>query len=270
MKKVILITGCSSGIGLECADFLSKQGNVVYGTYNTNKPNNVEFNLLKLDLNCAGSIDHVLDHVIEKEYKIDCLINNAGYGLFSSVENCNINRIKQQFQVNLFSHVQLMQKTIELMSVQKYGLIINIGSLACDISLPFQGFYCATKSALQSITESLRMELKHSGIKICIIKPGDFKTSFTSNRIKAIESFNNKYYPYINNTLNNVNIDEHNGSDPIKVVKLANKIINKKNIRAHYITGNFFKELLFAKIKNFLPYPLIEYIIRKHYFNSRK
>ena len=165
MKKVILITGGSSGIGKSIGTFLHEKGNIVYGT--SRNPENISnsvFELLQLDVRDVESIKKCVSQVIQKSGRIDVLINNAGVGITGPLEEIPTEEIMNNFQTNLFGPIEVMKAVLPQMRQQKSGLIINVTSIAGYMGLPFRGVYSASKGALELITESLRMEVKQFGI----------------------------------------------------------------------------------------------------------
>ena len=262
-SKVILITGASSGIGKASAEYLAKQGHVVFGTSrfpgSYAKPN--DYTMLQMDVTDAESIHTTVNQIIDDKGRIDVLINNAGFGIAGTIENTSIGKAKEQFETNFFGTVRLIKSILPIMHKQNFGLIINISSIGGLIGLPYQSMYSASKFAIEGLTESLHKELHSSKIKITLVEPGDFKTSFTEKR--EIPK-NAKLSAAFRNTLKIIENDENNGEDPILIGKLLNKIINQSNPRLRYTVGEFDKKLA-AFLKRILPNRLFDWIIMKHY-----
>ncbi len=129
---------------------------------------------IQMDLTDSESIQKAIHYIINKEGKIDILINNAGIGITGSIEETLIDNVKQVFAVNLFGMMELIQFVLPYMREQKQGIIINISSIAGYTGLPFRGIYSATKSAVMSMTEALSAETKSFGITVVDVAPGDF------------------------------------------------------------------------------------------------
>ena len=261
--KVILITGASSGIGKASAEYLAQQGHTVFGTSrypgSYPKPNN--YTILQMDVTEIESIETAVNRIIQDKGKIDVLINNAGFGIAGAMEDISISKAKEQFETNFFGAVRLIKSVLPIMRKQDSGLIINISSIGGLIGLPYQGIYSASKFAIEGLTESLHKELHSSKIKITLVEPGDFKTSFTEKR--EIPK-NAKLSTAFRNTLKIIENDENNGQDPILIGKLLNKIINQSNPRLRYTVGAFDQKLA-AFLKRILPNRLFDWIIMKHY-----
>lgn len=183
MKKVILITGGSSGIGKSVGIYLSEKGFTVYGT--SRNPDSIKehpFNLVKLDVNDTASITSAIEEVIEKEGRIDVLINNAGMGITGPLEDTPTDEMRKVFDTNFFGPIDVMKGVLPQMRIQQSGLIINVTSIAGYMGLPFRGIYSATKGALEIATEAIRMEVKAFNVEVTNVAPGDFATNIASGR----------------------------------------------------------------------------------------
>jgi len=182
MKKVILLTGASSGIGYQTAEILAKEGHVVYGAARrTEKMETLkQFGVkpIYLDVTDEESIKSAIDTIIVNEGCIDVLINNAGYGSYGAIEDVEINEAKMQFEVNLFGLARLVQLVLPHMRKQKSGRIINISSMGGRLTSYFGGWYHATKYALEAFSDALRMEVADFGIDVSLIEPGGIKTEW--------------------------------------------------------------------------------------------
>ncbi len=264
--KVILITGASSGIGKACADLLFLKKYIVYGT--SRKPsdsNKYSFEMISMDVNNDESVKKAVNIVIEKSGRIDVLINNAGYGISGSIEETPIEKAYEQFNTNFFGVHRVCKEVLPIMRKQKSGLIINVSSIGGILGLPFQGFYCAAKFALEGFSESLRMEVKSFGIKVVLIEPGDIKTQFTSRREKLDNKMKKSNYgKKIKNTISIVERDEQSGPPPLKVAVLIEKIINKKSPKVRYLVGSFYQKLIVI-LRYIFPNKLTQWILMKYY-----
>ena len=182
MRKTILITGASSGMGKSTANILHQQGYRVYGAARrTEKMKDLEekgMGVVSLDLTNDASIVKAVDTVLEKEGRIDVLINNAGYGSYGSVEEMTMEEAKRQFEVNLFGLARITQLIIPKMREQKSGRIVNISSMGGKIYTPFGAWYHATKFALEGWSDCLRLELKQFGIEVVVVEPGGIQTEW--------------------------------------------------------------------------------------------
>ena len=206
-SKVILITGASSGIGKASAEYLVQQNHIVFGTsrYPGSYPKPNDYTIFQMDVTDADSIQAAINQIIDNNGRIDVLINNAGFGIAGAIEHTSISKAKEQFETNFFGTVRLIKSILPIMHKQDSGLIINISSIGGLIGLPYQGMYSASKFAIEGLTESLYKELRSSNIKIVLVEPGDFKTSFTEKRGISKNAIQSDVFQ---NTLNIIENDE--------------------------------------------------------------
>ncbi|MCR5140059.1 MAG: oxidoreductase [Bacteroidaceae bacterium] len=181
-KKVILVTGASSGIGYDAALELARQGHKVYGAARRVEKMEPlkEFGgvPIKMDVTDEESMQAGVKQVLEAEGHIDVLINNAGYGYFGAIENVPMEEAKRQLDVNLFGLARLIQLVLPSMRERKSGRIINVSSVVGKSVLLFGGWYCVSKYAVEALSDALRIELKPFGIDVCIIEPSGIKTEW--------------------------------------------------------------------------------------------
>ncbi|MDV5355580.1 SDR family oxidoreductase [Enterobacter asburiae] len=186
MQKTVLITGCSSGIGLESARELKRQGFDVLAA--CRKADDVArmdqegFTGVLLDLDDAASVDRAADEVIALTgNRLYGLFNNAGYGVYGSLDSISREQLEQQFSSNFFGTHQLTLRLLPAMLPHGEGRIVMTSSVMGLISTPGRGAYAASKYALEAWSDALRMELRHTGIKVSLIEPGPIRTRFTDN-----------------------------------------------------------------------------------------
>lgn len=235
--KNILITGASSGFGKAMADHLSGLGHHVIGTSRSPKDDPTPYHMQSLDVTSQDSVDQCVEQAIAHFGHIDILINNAGYGVGGPIEDTSIEAAKDQLETNFWGVVRMNQRVLPLMKTQGSGLIINVSSVMGLLGLPFQGFYAASKFALEGYTESLRMELDGSPISVTNICPGDFKTGFTAARNNP-GSISSDYQESYKAFMKQYEDNELNGSDPKMIAELAEKIINKNGqLPVRYVVG---------------------------------
>ena len=226
-RKIVLITGGSSGIGKSIGKYLSQKGYTVYGTTrNVDKhPNFKEFSLLQMDVRNVESISSAFKALLLKEGRVDVLINNAGVGITGPIEETPNEEILNVFSTNFTGPINVIKGVLPLMRKQHNGLIINITSIAGYMGLPYRGIYSATKGALGLITESLRMETKDFGIKFTTLAPGDFATNIAAKKVL--------------------------------------QIIHTKEPKVHYKVGSFLQKFS-VTLKNILPSKVYEKILLNH------
>jgi len=268
--RVVLITGASAGTGKICADRLHEHGYRVYGTsrrarlptdLDSNGTNN--FRLIHMDVDDDESVTRSIAYVLNRESRIDAVVNNAGYGLAGSLEDTSIGEAKAQFETNFFGAFRVCRAVLPIMREQRSGYIVNISSIGGLVGIPFQSIYSASKFALEGATEALRMEVEPFGIRVSLIEPGNFRTEFTNNRIKTEKSVQDSVYAgRFNRALETMANDEMNAPEPVQVALVLEKILNQNKPRLRYIVDPSF--MRFASVgKRFLPYWLFETIAKK-------
>ncbi|MCR8557336.1 SDR family oxidoreductase [Mucilaginibacter sp. BJC16-A38] len=266
MKKVILITGASAGIGLAAATTLALEGHTVYGASRTiNDLGDLPFKAIQMDVTDDRSVSQSVKAILEQEGRIDVLINNAGNGIAGPLYNMTVTMAKAQFEVNFFGVVRVSSSVLPSMIVDKSGLIINMSSIAGLIGLPYQGIYSASKFALEGYSQSLRMELRRTGIQVAVVNPGDFKTSFTGSRQKLpftlVNTLLEKDY---HAAIKNMEADESNGGDPGMVAAKISKIVNSASPSQNYLVGAL-GQTIAPLLKSVLPGRLFVKLMNDHY-----
>lgn len=265
MSKVVLITGASSGIGKAIAEYLHSNNYVVYGTSrNPDKVKDIDFKMIALDVLDIESIDRAISNIVNKEGRIDVLINNAGRGLMGAMEDIPMSELKAGFNTNFFGPIDVMKKVLPHMRNQKSGLIINVTSLAAYSGLPFRGAYSASKGAFELLTESLSMEVKSFGVNVTSIAPGSFATSISAGRYYTPVFEDSAYKESYSKNLQVSDDYVDKGMNPIVIAKLVHKIINTKKPKLHYKVGAFM-ERFSVVLKRALPDRVYEKLIMNHY-----
>jgi NAD(P)-dependent dehydrogenase (short-subunit alcohol dehydrogenase family) len=266
MKKIILITGISSGFGEQTAELLAAAGHIVYGTVRRDVEISPAIKGLKLDLTNSDSLRKAVNTILEKEGRIDVLINNAGMHTGGPIETSPLENIKLQMDTNFMGMVNLTREVLPVMRKQGGGTIINFSSIGGLMGLPFQAFYSAGKFAIEGFSEALRMEVKQFNIKIVLINPGDFHTSNSANRrnFLAPTDKDNPYHDQFLKTLATIEKDEANGWEPKVLAKKLVRIVNLKNPRQRYIIASF-EQKLAVVLKYVLPGKIFRMILEDHY-----
>ena len=194
IKNVVaLVTGSSSGIGFETALLLARSGFHTYASMrNLEKSKKITeiasreklpLQVVQLDVNDDRSVKDAIDKIVvaAENGRIDVLVNNAGYGLFSPIADVTLDEVKEQFETNFFGVVRVTKEVLPIMRKQRKGTIVNVSSAAGRIGVPLYSAYAATKFALEGLSESMRYELKEFGINIVIVEPGVIKTNIVEN-----------------------------------------------------------------------------------------
>ncbi len=253
-NKVILITGTSSGIGKVTASLLAKRegSHRIFGTsrdpskISEQLPPNIE--MLKLDVDSDESVEACVMKLLERTGgRIDVLINNAGFVLLGGIEETPLDEARRQLETNLFGAIGMTKAVLPTMRKQRSGQIINIGSIAGHIAVPFQGYYAIAKFAMEGFSEALRHETKSLGIRVSIVKPGFFRTNIgksskrSSIRIEDYSEMRSRSFTALKKR-------EENSEDPIKVAETIVKIIKSDKPKLHYPVGRDKSGLLFKRI----------------------
>mgnify|MGYP002623917305 CR=1 FL=1 len=238
--KVVLITGGSSGIGAATARILASKGMTVYaGSRRGTLPYDSLPGLhpLRLDVNDAEATQSAVEQIIQKEGRLDAVVCNAGNGIYGPVEGTLEEEARSQFETNYFGALKTIQACLPVFRKQERGRIITITSVMALLQLPFQGFYSSVKAALLSITESLAMELKGTGIQCCSILPGDVATGFTQarNLNVAAKDPNSPYKERMEKNLKKIEKDELGGMSPDVIAKAVYKQLTNKHMRVRVI-----------------------------------
>jgi NAD(P)-dependent dehydrogenase (short-subunit alcohol dehydrogenase family) len=250
-SRVVLITGASSGIGLSIGQHLSSLQYQVVGTSrNPDKYPNHPFPLIAMDVLDNTAIKDGIAAVIAAYARIDVLINNAGMGMAGPLEEMDLKAVDSLMNTNLNGTIRVMQHALAVMHKQQSGTIINVVSLAGDNGLPFRSIYAASKAALMRVSESLRLELRHTPIQCTVLSPGSIKTAIAENRYYAPLAENSIYYKQYKASLADMNTHINKGLPPICVAKKVEKLINNKKLKPHYSVGPFLE--VFSPIIKFL------------------
>lgn len=262
-KLVIMITGAGSGLGRELAIQLAKKGHDVFAC--TRNPHKIKvflkkknlflrnLTLLELNLVKPKSVKIVHDYILKKGGRIDVLVNNAGYGLIGSVESLSPAQLKRLFAVNLFGAIWCLQAVLPSMRRQKSGLVINISSTSGLIGSPLLGGYCASKFALEGLSECLAMELEKYHVKVKVVEPGLLESSFIEN-IEIGSRLKPKDNPYLVESRESVErirelLVSKKSEKLAKVAKIIVQTIenNQKTFRVQ--TGGWAKKVVTRKLK---------------------
>lgn len=256
----IIITGTSSGIGFTLAEYFGKKGHQVYGL-SRKTVENPHFHSIATDITDDVQVQNAISQILQKEQKIDVLINNAGMGMVGAVEDSKKVEILKLFNLNLVGAVQMMNAVLPNMRENKTGKIINISSIGSEMGLPFRGFYSASKSALDKVTEAIRYEVYPWNIEVCTLHLGDIKTKIAENRVKTeVSEPYQKVFEKVYNLMN-AHVDE--GTEPQEVATYIEQLLTKKKWKAHYYFGKFGQKIG-VPLKWLLPQNFYENLMKKY------
>ncbi|MCK5697626.1 MAG: SDR family NAD(P)-dependent oxidoreductase [Gammaproteobacteria bacterium] len=272
-QKSILITGCSTGIGLCCAYELKKQHYRVFATARKMEDviqlNAQGFESYQLDLAESNSIKTALKQILKQTGgTLDALFNNGAYGQPGAVEDLSRHVLTTQFQTNVFGTQELTNDVIAIMRQQGYGRIIYNGSVLGLIALPFRGAYNASKYAIEGLADTLRLELYGSGIYISVIEPGPITSHFRKNafiqyqhNIDKENSFFKRNYEGMETRLKKKGPAAPFTLPPEAVFKKLQHALESPHPKAHYYVT--FPTYLLATLKRILPTRMLDWVLRK-------
>ncbi|MDN5845752.1 MAG: SDR family oxidoreductase [Candidatus Nitrosocosmicus sp.] len=258
-KGVVIITGCSSGIGFETSLFFARNNFKTYATMRNLEKSprlidiaeseNLSLEVLQLDVNDDNSIRNVIEHILFQEGGIDILVNNAGVGLVSSVQDTTLEETKEIFETNFFGVIRTTLPILEIMKRQKSGIIVNVTSVAGKVGGPLFSSYCSTKFALEGWTESLKFEIESLGIKAILIEPGFVKTDLLNSAL--MRKKRDKHSIAIEEMINGLQEKMKKGIEPIKVAEGIMHAVLTDSPDTRYVIGD--DAISFIKMRQKLP-----------------
>ena len=246
-SKAVLITGCSSGIGRATALRLVRSGWTVYASARRLESiaelQSAGCRTLALDVTDEESMRTALDTVEQAEGAVGVLINNAGYSQSGAIETVPMEAVHRQFETNVFGLVRLTQLVLPKMRAQRWGKIVNLGSMGGRLTFPGGGYYHATKHALEAISDALRFELRGFGIDVILLEPGLITTEFgeaataSMTAIEGADGDGSETSPYgrFNATVGAVTAGaydgpmRHFGAGPERVAKVIERAITRSH-----------------------------------------
>ena len=272
MQKSILITGCSSGIGLCVARGLKQRGWRVFASVrkaaDMDQLRSLDIECVQLDLNDSMSIKNAVTNVLfETQGKLDALFNNGGFGLPGAIEDLSRDALRAQFETNVFGWIELTNQVLPIMRKHGHGRIIMNSSVLGFAAMPYRGAYNASKFAIEGFSDTLRQELHGSAIHVSLIEPGPILSQFRSNSVKAFNKFIDKntsiHQPQYDAMLARLNKEGAAAPFTLGPEAVLEKVIHalesrKPKIR-YYVTVPTY---LFGYLKRFLPYWLMDKILR--------
>jgi len=266
---VVLITGCSSGIGRAMADAFKAAGHEVWAT--ARKPADVAaldaagLRAVELDVNDRAGVERLAAELKQQGKGLDVLINNAGYGAIGPLLDGGVEAIRRQFETNVFSIVGVTRALFPLLRGSK-GLVVNIGSVSGVLVTPFAGAYCASKAAVNAVSDALRMELAPFGIRVMEVQPGAINTQFAKNASHEAEQViheNSPWWPLREGIRARANASQTNPTPASDFARDVLVAVSKPNPPRLLRSGNGSRALpLMARL---LPKAVLERILSKRF-----
>lgn len=248
-RKVAIVTGSSSGIGLDASVTLAQNGFLTYATMrNLDKSSIVKaaadkeqlpIKVAQLDVTDDRSVKDAIRAIVSEAKRIDVLINNAGFGLVGAFEDLSIDEIKDQYETNVFGLIRVTQAVLPIMREQKSGIIVNVSSGAGLFGYPGGSAYVSSKFAIEGLSESISYELDQSGIKVVLIEPGFIQTNFSNAMIIArkAQDPSSTYSPMMQKIQTSSNEMAKNGSSVDVVSKAILKAVTSERPDLRYLAG---------------------------------
>lgn len=241
MTRTILITGASSGIGRATADYFAQKGWNVAATMRSpegQKPSSPRIRYYRLDVTDTESIRLAIDGAISDFGGIDAVMNNAGYGAVGVFEAASMERIKRQFETNVFGLMNVTSCILPYFRARKGGMIINISSMGGKTTFPLYSLYHSTKWAVEGFSESLHYELRAIGVKLKMIEPGVIKTDFNTRSLDFINDEKlAEYQPYVRTAMSNIEHSYTTGDTSETVAKTIYRAATDGSSRLRYPAG---------------------------------
>jgi short-subunit dehydrogenase len=269
--KSVLITGCSTGIGLCIALGLQKKGYRVFPTARTNedvkKLQDLGFEALYLDLSSSDSIKSAVFKLYEKTDSLYALINNGAYGQAGALEDISRAVLEKQFQTNVFGWHELTKLLLPKMRNHDSGRIIYISSVLGFVAMPFRGPYIASKFAIEGLVSTLRLELCNTNIKFSVIQPGPIESKFRQNAYKAfkenVDTSNSHYLNQYESMIKRLNSGKNVKFtlSPDAVLKCTIHALESNSPKNYYRVT--FPTKLFALLGNILPSKWMDNILKR-------
>jgi NAD(P)-dependent dehydrogenase (short-subunit alcohol dehydrogenase family) len=260
-RKIIVITGTSSGFGKAAAERLADAGHQVYGlsmeAVRPSRSHGGRIQHSRVDIRSERAVSAAIREIIRREKRIDVLVNNAGIGIAGALEETSTEEGQDLFNVNLWGLHRLCRHVVPQMRRQGSGTIINVGSFAGLYAIPFQGIYSASKYAIEAMSEALSMELKPFGVRVCVVEPGDAATSFVRHRRYARQTRRSAYGRQFRSVMRTVEHDEESGFPPEVVGRCIARIVERGPRRFRYPVGNRLESAL-LRLKHLTPHALFE------------
>ncbi len=253
--KTLVLTGGSSGIGKVTVELFAARG---WRVFELSRHGVTHDGIIHIDCDVVSeeSVQQAMANIAAQTDRIDVLISNAGYGISGAIEFTPIAEAKKQFDVNFFGAMTVVQAVLPYLRKQHSGKIIFTSSVAAVLSVPYQSYYSASKSALNSMALALQNEVREFGISVSVLMPGDVSTDFTQNRNKSEEGL--QIYRKMHNAVATMETDEINGARPDEIAEYMWIIANKKHPAPQYVAGGLYK--IFCLLNRALPKRLVNWI----------
>lgn len=266
-QRIAVVTGASSGIGLAVSNALLESGYFVYAcsrSIGEDENPHIRRKSVSLDVRLDDSVASLVETIRKNHGRIDALVNCAGIGVIAPIEASRSEDIRDVFETNLFGVIRLCRAVIPLMRTQGSGHIVNMGSIAGRMGLPYQGLYSASKYALEGLTESLRIEVEDMGIRVSLILPGDYKTGLNGKKRIHWGEPGVVSDSHAAHVLKSIQKDADSGGDPSKIGALVARILFRNAEGGSHILGPAF-QVFNCILKPFIPDRIFRVLMKRHF-----
>lgn len=269
MSRIVLITGCSTGIGRGLAEAFRKNGDLVLASArrlaSIKDLERIGCEIYCLDVNKESDIKSMIKRVKTKHGRIDVLINNAGVNAVGPMAEIPIAQLRRQFETNVIAPALLVQRSLPLLRKSPAATVVNIGSVMAYLTTPFAGPYCASKAALHSVSEAMRLELEPLGIRVLYVTTGGIQSDLGKNSTKSVEQWLNGesiYYPVREGILARATISQTNATPTEEYAQSLLKAVNTPKLTAIRLGHN---ASLWVSVGKFMPRWLRTRMLKKKF-----
>jgi NAD(P)-dependent dehydrogenase (short-subunit alcohol dehydrogenase family) len=259
---VVLVTGASRGIGKAITQKFVQAGYQVFGTTRQASPVRTEDRVLRLDVQDDESVEKCVNAVLAETGRIDFLINNAGISIYGAIEEVSLAQIKAAFETNLFGVVRMTQAVLPSMRRQASGRVINIGSVAGFLPMPYQAAYAASKHALAGWTETLDLEVRRFGIRAILIQPGFIRTDIDRNSTTGA-LLKDIYGEERSRVIEKLRVSLESGDDPVTVADAVLQAATKREPTIKVLVGRGARQV--RVLRTLLPRTVFELGLRRQF-----
>jgi len=263
--KVVLVTGATTGIGSAIAQVLAQAGHRVWGTgrkVETSPPTPGQPGTVALDVTRPDSVDAAIQAIVDREGQLDAVVNNAGIGMMGAMGDTTEEELLTVYRTNVVGlHTVSRASTPHLIASQ--GHLMHVGSVAGVVGLPFRGVYCSSKAAVELIAEAQSMELARHGVRVTVLRPGDFKTAINNNRLRVAHP-DSDVNPGFEAVCDAVNAEVAHAKDPEDMGKAVLKLLGQRRPPL-FVTVAPPLQRLAITLKRILPGRTFERLIARRY-----
>ncbi len=263
--NVILVTGATTGIGASIAATLAEAGHIVWGTgrrVQQTEPQPGTVGMVQLDVTSPDSVAAAIAEVIHIHGRLDAVVNNAGIGMMGAMGDTSEEELLSVYRTNVVGLHTVSRLAIPHLIASK-GHLLHVGSVAGVVGLPFRGVYCSSKAAVELMAEAQSMELARHGVKVTVLRPGDFKTAINNNRLKVAHP-NAEVYPGFDEVCEAVNAEVSHAKDPADMGRAVLRLLGQSRPPL-YVTVAPPLQRLAIRLKRALPARWFEALIARRY-----